>query len=294
MRALPLGFPKVMISTETAGKTSQFLGTKDIVMIPSVIDIQGLNRISKHILSKAAGAICGMVNASEHKIGPEDKPLILTSMFTHTKSCVSIARKPLENAGFEVLVFHASGTGGLTLESIVETGVASGVLDITTTEWADEVVGGILSAGPSRLDATAKTGTPSVVVPGCLDSVNFGSRASIPEKFAGRTFHELTPNATLMRTSPQECVEIGQRLASKINTFTGPVTVLLPLGGVSSLSVKDAPFYHPEADQALFNAIRSNLRKDIPLIEKNNSINDPDFAEACANALLDNINRASK
>ncbi|MEI6714608.1 MAG: Tm-1-like ATP-binding domain-containing protein [Verrucomicrobiota bacterium] len=291
MRALPLGFPKVMLTILATGKTSQFLGTKDIVMIPSIIDIEGLNRVSRPILAKAAGAICGMVEASLEKVPDLDKPLILASMFTNTTIGVGLAKKVLEKSGFEVVVFHASGVGGLTLESIVDTGVAAGVLDMTTTELADEIVGGVHSAGPTRLDAAGRSGTPAVIVPGCVDNVNFKEESSIPEQFAGRKFHSVSPQVTLMRTNAEECAKIGKALAEKVNKYNGPVTVLLPLAGVSAMSVVGAPFHDPEADKALFTAIKANLRPGLPLIELDAAINDPFFAEACANALLENINR---
>lgn len=291
MRALPLGFPKVMLTILATGKTSQFLGTKDIVMIPSIIDIEGLNRVSRPILAKAAGAICGMVEASLEKTPDIDKPLILASMFTNTTIGVGLAKKVLEKSGFEVVVFHASGVGGLTLESIVDTGVAAGVLDMTTTELADEIVGGVHSAGPTRLEAAGRSGTPAVIVPGCVDNVNFKEEASIPTQFAGRKFHSVSPQVTLMRTNAEECAKIGKALAEKVNKYNGPVTVLLPLAGVSAMSVVGAPFHDPEADKALFAAIKANLRPGLPLIELDAAINDPFFAEACANALLENINR---
>jgi uncharacterized protein (UPF0261 family) len=291
MRALPLGFPKVMVSTLASGNTAQYIGAKDIVMIPSIVDISGLNRISRPILAKAAGAICGMVDSSLEKSASDDKPLILASMFGNTTIGVEYAKNVMEKAGYEVVVFHATGTGGITLESIAETGVATGVFDMTTTEWADEVVGGVLSAGPRRLEAAAKSGTPAIVVPGCVDMVNFGSPESIPAKFAGRKTYAHNPQATLLRTNAAECTEIGKRIAEKVNMSTGPVTVLLPLAGVSALSSPGQAFHDPEADLALFNSIKSNLRPGIRVVEMDATVNDPFFAEACANALLENIRR---
>ncbi|MDA2931409.1 Tm-1-like ATP-binding domain-containing protein, partial [Acidobacteria bacterium AH-259-O06] len=216
-------------------------------------------------------------------------PLIAASMFGNTTDCVEAARAQLEEAGYEVLVFHATGTGGQTMESLVEAKYIKGVLDVTTTEWADEVVGGVLSAGPSRLEAAACTGTPAVVAPGCLDMVNFWAPDTIPEKFAGRRFYPHNPNVTLMRTTPEENTGIGRVFAEKLNLSEGPVAVYLPLRGISVISAPDGPFYWPEADDALFSAIKSNLRPDIAVYdvyEMNVNINDPSFAKAMTEGLL--------
>jgi len=285
MRALPVGFPKLMVSSLASGNTAHYVGTKDIVMFPSIVDVAGLNRISRMIFTRAAGAICGMVEA---KIEEGDaKPVIAASMFGNTTECVNAAKAILEEAGYEVLVFHATGAGGRTMEALVESGMVAGVLDITTTEWADELVGGILGAGPSRLDAAAKAGVPAIVVPGCVDMVNFGERASVPAKFEGRNFYIHNPQVTLMRTTPEENAELGRILAEKVNASTAPVTVLLPLRAVSIISAEGQPFHDPAADTALFGALRAHLRKDIPLRELDCAINDPAFARACAEALID-------
>ncbi|MCB1209590.1 MAG: Tm-1-like ATP-binding domain-containing protein [Verrucomicrobiales bacterium] len=284
MRALPIGLPKVMVSTLAAGNVAPYVGTKDIVMFPSIVDVSGINRISRVLLARAAGAICGM---AEVDVPPgDDKPLIAASMFGNTTDCVNTARETLEAAGYEVLVFHSTGMGGRIMESLIESGLISGVLDITTTEWADEFVGGILGAGPNRLDAAAKTGTPSIITPGCLDMVNFGEKATVPEKFADRTFYIHNPQVTLMRTSAAECAELGRILAEKANACTGPVTVLLPLRAISVISATGKPFHDAEADRALFEGIRQHLRSDIPLIEMDCEINDPAFAAACVKSLL--------
>ena len=284
MRILPLGIPKVMISTVAGGDVSGFVGVKDVVMIPSIVDISGLNRISRQVIAQAAGAVCGMVETMIEK--QQDKPLIAASMFGNTTDCVEAARARLEEAGYEVLVFHATGTGGQTMESLVEANYIQGVLDVTTTEWADEVVGGVLSAGPSRLEAAARTGTPAVVAPGCLDMVNFWAPDSVPEKFAGRRFYPHNPNVTLMRTTPEENTKIGRVFAEKLNLSKGPVAVYIPQRGLSVISAASGPFHWPEADDALFNAIKSNLRPDIPVYEMDVNINDPSFAEAMTQALL--------
>jgi len=291
MRALPLGFPKVMVSTLASGNTAQYVGVKDIVMFPSIVDVAGINRISRQILTRAAGAICGMVEAQPAI--SEDKPLIVASMFGNTTDCVQAAKKILEGEGYEVLVFHATGMGGRTMESVIESGMVSGVLDITTTEWADEVVGGILGAGPHRLEAAAHRGVPAIVTPGCLDMVNFGAPDTVSARFKGRTFYEHNPQVTLMRTTPEECAEIGRILAEKVNLSTGPVTVLIPLQAISVISAPGQPFHDPAADQALFGALKLHLRKDIEVVEKDCGINDAVFAEACTQALLKNI-RAAK
>jgi uncharacterized protein (UPF0261 family) len=292
MRALPIGFPKVMVSTLASGNTAPYIGTKDIVMFPSIVDISGLNRISRQILTRAAGAICGMV---ETRVSPgEDRPIVVASMFGNTTGCVEHARKQLESAGYEVIVFHATGMGGRTMESLIESGMVSGVLDVTTTEWADELVGGMLSAGPHRLEAAARTGVPAIVTPGCLDMVNFYAPETIPPQFQARKFYRHNPQVTLMRTTPEECRRLGEILAEKVNGSKGPVTVLLPLKGISVISAPEQPFYDPEADQELFGAIRKGLRSDIELIEVDGAINDAPFAEACVRALLKNMPAAVK
>jgi uncharacterized protein (UPF0261 family) len=292
MRALPIGFPKVMVSTLASGNTAQYVGVKDIVMFPSIVDVAGLNRISREILSRAAGAICGMVEAQP----PEGavKPVIVASQFGNTTDCVTRARKILEDAGYEVLVFHATGTGGRTMESIIESGMVSGVLDITTTEWADELVGGILNAGPTRLEAAARHGVPAIVTPGCLDMVNFGPPETVPAKFLGRNFYQHNPQVTLMRTTPEECARLGEVLAQKVNLSTGPVTVLIPLKAISVISAQGQKFYDPAADKALFDNLKQNLRKGIPVIEMDCAINDVKFAKQCAETLLQHISHAKR
>lgn len=289
MRALPIGFPKVMVTTLASGNTSQYVGVKDVVLFPSIVDVAGLNRISRQILTRAAGAICGMV---EVKPPPaEDKPIIVASQFGNTTDCVNHARRILEKNGYEVLVFHATGVGGRTMESLIESGMVTGVLDITTTEWADELVGGVLSAGPTRLEAAAMHGVPAIVTPGCLDMVNFHGPDTIRPKFKGRTFYQHNPQVTLMRTTPGECAQLGKILAEKVNASKGPVTVLIPRKAISVISAPGQKFHDPAADKALFDAIKSNLRKDIEVIEMDCAINDAAFAEACANALLKNIGK---
>jgi uncharacterized protein (UPF0261 family) len=289
MRGLAVGFPKVMVSTLASGNTAPYVGTTDIVMFPSIVDVAGLNRISRLLFARAAGAICGMVEA-EVEAG-DARPLIVASMFGNTTGCVNAAKEILEAEGLEVLVFHATGTGGRTMESMIGSGLVAGVLDVTTTEWADELVGGILGAGPHRLEAAGRQGVPAVVAPGCLDMVNFGEPSSVPEKFSGRRFYHHNPQVTLMRTTPAECAELGRILAEKVNRYTGPVTVLLPLRGISVISAEGGPFYDPDADAALFEAIRSRLSPRIALRELDCTINDPIFARACAEALLGHLHK---
>jgi uncharacterized protein (UPF0261 family) len=289
MRALPLGFPKLMVSTLASGNVAQYVGVKDIVMMPSIVDVAGLNRVSRVVLTRAAGAICGMVEAQPPK--SDDKPIVVASMFGNTTDCVQRAKALVEEAGYEVLVFHATGTGGRTMESLIESGLVAGVLDITTTEWADELCGGFLTAGPTRLDAAGRVGLPQIVVPGCLDMVNFHAPDSVPAKFAGRTFYQHNPQVTLMRTNAAECAQLGKILAEKVNAAQGPVTVLLPKRAISVISAAGKPFHDAAADAALFDAIKTNLRPGIPLVEMDCEINDPAFAEACARALLAQMKR---
>lgn len=287
MRALPIGFPKVMVTTLASGNTSQYVGVKDVVLFPSIVDVAGLNRISRQILTRAAGAICGMVEVKPP--AGEDKPVIVASQFGNTTDCVNHARRILEKNGYEVLVFHATGVGGRTMESLIESGMVAGVLDITTTEWADELVGGVLSAGPTRLEAAAKHGVPAIVTPGCLDMVNFHGPGTVPEKFKGRNFYQHNPQVTLMRTTAEECAQLGKIVAEKVNASKGPVTVLLPRKAISVISAPGQKFNDPAADKALFEGIKSTLRKDVEVIEMDCAINDAAFAEACANALLKNM-----
>jgi uncharacterized protein (UPF0261 family) len=284
MRALPIGFPKVMVSTLAAGNVAPYVDTKDIVMFPSIVDVSGLNRLSRVLLARAAGAICGMVEIEPPKV--EEKPLVVASMFGNTTQCVNTAKGILEDAGYEVLVFHATGMGGRIMESLIESGLVRGVLDVTTTEWADELVGGILGAGPSRLEAAGKMRVPAVVAPGCLDMVNFGERATVPAKFEGRTFYQHNPQVTLMRTTPEECAELGRILAEKVNGYSAPVTVLLPKKAISVISAEGGPFHDAKADAALFDGITKNLRPGVAVREMDAAINDESFARACAETLL--------
>ena len=292
MRGLPVGFPKVMVSTLASGNTAHYVGSTDITMIPSIVDVAGLNRISKTIFTRAVGATCGMVE-SEIEQSAADRPLVAASMFGNTTECVDAAREVIEKAGYEVLVFHATGTGGKTMETLIEDGLVSGVLDITTTEWADELVGGTLSAGPTRLEAAGKAGIPAIVSPGCLDMANFGARETVPDKYEGRNFYIHNPQVTLMRTTPEECAELGKILAEKVNAYKGPVTVLIPKKAISIISAEGQSFYDPAADEALFAAIESNLADHIPLVVVDDEINSPAFSNACAEALLYHLSKTA-
>ncbi|HLU08658.1 MAG TPA: Tm-1-like ATP-binding domain-containing protein [Oceanobacillus sp.] len=285
MRALPVGFPKLMVSTMASGDISGFVGTSDITIMPSVIDVAGVNRISRQIYTNAAGAICGMATGEVEQ--GEDKPLIAATMFGNTTRAVNHAKDLLEAAGFEVLVFHATGAGGRTMESLIDQRYIAGVLDMTTTEWADEVCGGVLSAGSSRLEAAGRVGIPQVVVPGCIDMCNFWARNTVPERYKDRLFYEWNPNVTLMRTMPEETGLIGRIFAEKLNAATGPVAVYIPLKGVSEIDLEGKPFYSPEAMDAFVSNLKANLRDNIPVVEMETDINDPAFAEATARALLE-------
>ncbi len=286
MRALPMGVPKLMVSTIAGGDVAPFVGSKDITMVPSIVDISGLNRISRHVIVQAASAVAAMAQAEIPVPAGDDKPLIAASMFGNTTQCVDAARKRLESSGYEVVVFHSTGTGGRTMEDLVAADYFTGVLDVTTTELADELAGGVMSAGPTRLEGAARAGIPSVVVPGCLDMVNFWAPETIPRKYRDRRLYRHNPSVTLMRTTPDENRELGRRLAERVNKSTGPVAVYLSLKGISVISVAEQPSCWPEADQALFGAIRKTLRPGIPLFELDLDINDPAFAEAVADGLL--------
>ncbi len=290
MRALPIGFPKLMVSTLASGNTAHYLGTKDIAMMPAIVDVAGLNRISRMVFTRAAAAICGMVEAEIETA--ESKPIIAASMFGNTTECINHAKEVLENAGYEVLVFHATGAGGKAMEDLIASGMVSGVLDVTTTEWADELVGGTLTAGPTRLDAAAKAGIPAVIAPGCLDMVNFGARETVPSAFEGRTFYIHNPQVTLMRTNAEECAQLGKIIAEKANASTAPVTILIPQKGISVISTEGQPFHDAAADAALFDALHQHAT--VPIITLAEIINSPVFAKAAAKQLLRNIELAEK
>lgn len=293
MRALPFGVPKLMVSTLASGQVKQYVGVRDVMMLYSVVDISGINRISRTVLTNAASAMIGMAQRAQAGAPAEksDKPLLSASMFGVTTPCVEAGRKILEQAEYEVLVFHATGTGGLTMESFVQDGLVQGVLDITTTELADELVGGILTAGRDRLTAAALKGLPQVISLGALDMVNFGPRDSVPEKFNERRFYQHNPTVTLMRTTPEENDKLGKEIAEKASAARGKTAVLMPLKGVSSIDAEGQLFWWPEADQALFQSIRNWISPGVELVELDLHINDPAFAEAAARKLLEYLGK---
>lgn len=288
MRELPVGVPKMMVSTVGGGDVSAFAGTKDITFMPSVVDVAGINRISRAIYANAAGAIAGMVRTRAGAApAANERPLLTASMFGNTTTAVEHARGLLEAAGYEVLVFHATGSGGRTMEGLIADGYVSGSLDLTTTELADTVCGGVFDAGPERCLAASRAGVPAVVVPGCVDMANFGGPDTVPERYRGRLLYEWNPDVTLLRTNVEENRRIGEMIAAAVNAATAAVAVVVPLGGVSMLDSKGERFWDPAADRACFEAIRANLRAGIPLLEDDHNINDPEFSGRVAGLLLE-------
>jgi len=285
MRELPVGMPKVMVSTVASGDTAPYVGVKDITMMYSVVDIAGLNRLSRQILANAAGAICGMVEQAVP--AAEDKPLLAATMFGVTTPCVTAAREHLEAAGYELLIFHATGSGGQAMESLIEAGFIEGAADITTTEWCDELVGGVLSAGPNRLEAAGRKGIPQVVSCGALDMVNFWAYDTVPAQFKDRNLYKHNANITLMRTTPEECAQLGRIIAEKLNQATGPTALFIPLKGVSAIDAAGQPFHDITADEALFNALRQHVGPSVEVVELDMHINDPVFALALSERLLE-------
>jgi uncharacterized protein (UPF0261 family) len=275
-----------MLSTLASGMVRQFVGDKDICMLNSVVDIAGINRVSREVLSQAARAMAGLVQHPRPDPQQDDKPLVAATMFGVTTACVERARETLERAGCEVLVFHATGNGGQAMESLIGEGLIAGVLDVTTTELADEHVGGFLSAGPDRLTAAGKAGIPQVVSTGALDMANFYAPESVPAKFKDRLFYKHNANVTLMRTTREENADIGASFARKLSAATGPVAILLPARGVSAIDKEGQPFDDPAARKALHDAIRAGVH-GIPVTELDLHINDPAFADAAANKLLE-------
>lgn len=289
MRALPIGVPKMMVSTMASGNVSQYVGTSDIIMMPSIVDVAGLNKISKTIFTNAVLAIAGMVGMADKikKVEEDEKPLIAATMFGVTTPCVDFAKEYLEERGYEVLVFHATGTGGKTMESLIDAGFFKGVLDITTTEWCDEIVGGVLGAGPNRLEAAGRNHVPQVVSVGALDMVNFGPIDTIPEKFKDRNLYKHNPTVTLMRTTVEENIKFGQKIAEKLNASFGKTVLILPLKGVSMIDAPGQPFYGSKEDEALFDTLKNNIDKDkVNIVEMDNNINEKAFAQRAAEELI--------
>ena len=294
MRALPIGVPKVIVSTLAGGDVSVYVGESDIFMYPSVVDVAGLNSISTRIYTNAAFAIAGMVQFENTKT-VEKKPLIAASMFGVTTPCLTAAKEYLESLGFEVLIFHAVGTGGRAMEALVSAGFIEGVLDITTTEWCDELYGGVLNAGPHRLEAAGASGVPQVVSVGALDMVNFGSWDSVPEKYKERNLYRHNPTVTLMRTTAAENVGLGEVIAEKLNGANSPTVLMLPLKGVSMLDAPGQAFWGEAEDKALFDTLRNKIDgKKVELVEMENHINDTEFAIAAAKKLVELMKKKKK
>lgn len=294
MRQLPIGIPKLIVSTVASGDTSVYVGTSDIMMMPSIVDVSGLNKISKRIFGNAVSAMAGLLNY-RFENEEDERPLIAATMFGVTTPAVNFAREYLEKNGYEVLVFHATGIGGRTMESLVSDGYFKGVLDLTTTEWADQLVGGILNAGEKRLEAAALAGIPQVVSLGAMDMVNFGPFDTVPEKFKDREFYKHNPTVTLMRTTIEENKKLGKIIAEKLNLAKTDTILMIPKAGFSAIDVKDGPFYDPEADAALINTIKENLiNQKVTVIDKEVAINDKEFAEFSAQQLINLMTKKEK
>lgn len=290
MRALPMGVPKLCVSTAASSDVSPFIGTSDIAMMPAVVDVAGINRISRVVITRAAGAICGMAEVWAGA-GRDERPVITATMFGNTTPCVSACSAALQAKGYEVLIFHAVGTGGRTMEKLVRDGLVDAVLDITTTEWADEICGGVFSAGPERLSAPGEKGLPHLIAPGCVDMVNFGPRATVPRHYveAGRLFYEWNPAVTLMRTTPEENHRMGGIFAEKANAAKGPVAFLIPTRGYSALGEEGKLFYDRAADAAFVEGLKEKLREGIPVVEVNANINEPAFSSKAVDMMLELI-----
>lgn len=294
MRALPVGVPKVMVSTVAAGDVSMYVGSSDIFMYPSIVDVAGLNSISTKIFTNAALAIAGMVKFEVNK-AVEKKPLIAASMFGVTTPCVNQAREFLERQGYEVLVFHATGAGGKAMEGLIKDGYFAGVFDVTTTEWCDELMGGNMAAGERRLEAAALKGIPQIVSVGALDMVNFGPITSVPDKYTGRNFYKHNPTVTLMRTTIDENRQLGLAIAEKLNMCRSKAALLLPLKGVSMIDAPGQPFYGPEEDAMLFNTLKESITNPlVEILEIDANINDPAFSDAAANKLIELLKNGDK
>jgi uncharacterized protein (UPF0261 family) len=285
MRNLPIGVPKVLVSTLVSSNAASFVGESDMALFASVVDIAGVNSLSAKVIANAVDATIGMVNGEKVEV-KNNKKLVAASMFGVTTQCVTDARKILEENDLEVITFHMTGTGGKSMENLIRQGFINAVLDVTTTEICDEIVGGTLSAGPDRLTAAVDMKIPQVVSVGALDMVNFGSKNTVPEKFKNRNLYVHNENVTLMRTTPEECEKIAIDIATKLNKATAPVTLFLPLKGVSAIAIKGGVFFDPLADDALFSTLRKNVGNNVELIELDCAINDNEFSQAIANKLI--------
>ncbi|WP_149304350.1 Tm-1-like ATP-binding domain-containing protein [Pareuzebyella sediminis] len=285
MCALSFGIPKLCLSTLATKDLSGKIGDKDITLVPTIVDVAGLNHMSRVLMSQSAGAICGMISA-KIRGNTDVKGSVAISVFGNTSISADRCSKLLKSEGYDVLSFHAVGTGGMTMESLISDGVFDAVLDLTTTELADDLCGGICSAGPSRLTAAGASGLPQVVVPGCLDMVNFGSLDSVPEKYRRRKLFSWAPDVTLMRTNKEENRILGKRMAEKLNAAKGPVCLVFPLGGLSKIGGEGEIFHDPETDRVLFEAIRKNVVRAIKIIEVEANINTPYFGDKVSKELL--------
>lgn len=289
MQALPVGFPKLLVSTMASGDVKPYVGEVDAMLMYSVVDVAGINSISSQVFANAVAAIAGMAQAYEDRlaaVSAEHKPVVAVTMFGVTTPAADEARDTLTDLGYEVLVFHATGAGGRAMEKLAESGLLAGVCDLTTTELADDLVGGVLSAGPRRLEMAGRVGLPQVVSLGALDMVNFGPADTVPPEFAGRNLFVHNPTVTLMRTTPEEMAELGRRIATKLAAATGPTELFIPLRGVSAIDVEGAPFRDAEADAMLFAELRAGLAgSGVVVHELDQAINDPGFGAAMARAL---------
>ena len=285
-RVLPVGVPKLIVSTVASGNTRAYVGTSDLALMYSVVDIAGINSVSERVLGNAAAAVAGM---ARHYAGFEPrfggKPCVGATMFGVTTPCVTVARQFLEEHGYEVLVFHATGVGGMSMEALMRSGLITGVLDVTTAELADELAGGVLAAGPDRLEVAGGLGLPQVVTLGGLDIVNFGPADTVPERYRGRNLYRHNPAVTLMRTSREECAALGRRIAAKLNRASGPLTVFIPRRGMSSIGTTGGVFHDPQADAALISELRAGLDPRVEVVEMDTDINAPAFARAMAQRL---------
>lgn len=291
MRSLPIGLPKVLVSTLVASNGAAFVGDSDMALFASVVDIAGINSLSSQIISHAVDAMIGMLNSQLDRL-QSSKKLIAASMFGVTTECVTDARKHLESHGYEVITFHMTGSGGRSMEKLISEGFMNGVLDVTTTEICDEILGGVLSAGPNRLTAGSVQGIPQVISVGALDMVNFAARETVPAKFSHRHLYAHNENVTLMRTNAEECEKIAFDICSKLSLSKAPVSLFIPLKGVSSIAVAGAPFHDPIADEALFSTIRRHIPRHVELVELDHAINDVEFSRALATKLITYIDQS--
>lgn len=286
MRALPVGLPKMLVSTVASGNTAPYIDCSDITMMYSVVDVAGLNVVSRKVLANAAHAMAGMVQHSS-QVQPS-RPALGMTMFGVTTPCVTRVRESLEAQGFDALVFHATGSGGRAMEKLVDGGLIGGILDITTTEVADEIAGGVFAAGPKRFDTIIERKVPCVMSLGACDMVNFGAPDTVPEKYKDRLFHVHNQQVTLMRTTPDENRQIANWIADKVNRSTSPITILIPEGGVSMLDAPGQAFHDPEANAALFDELEARVEQteQRKIVRLPHHINDDAFADSLVETFL--------